>query len=66
MLRGLKWKFIIYAAITVFAILLLLPNLYHSSCLHGLPRLFQPIRFVSVSIYRGGCIFYCRWRKKRQ
>jgi preprotein translocase subunit SecD len=27
MLRGLRWKFIIYAAITVFAILLLLPTL---------------------------------------
>jgi preprotein translocase subunit SecD len=26
MLRGLKWKFILYTAITVFAILLLLPN----------------------------------------
>src|SRR4030043_2429585 len=26
MLRGLKWKFIIYAAITLFAILLLLPT----------------------------------------
>jgi preprotein translocase subunit SecD len=26
MLRSLKWKFIIYAAITVFAILLLLPT----------------------------------------
>ena len=27
MLRGLKWRFILYAAITVFAILLLLPTL---------------------------------------
>jgi len=26
MLRGLKWRFIIYAAITVFSILLLLPT----------------------------------------
>ncbi len=26
MLRGLKWRFIFYAAITVFAILLLLPT----------------------------------------
>ncbi len=27
MLRGLKWRFIIYAAVTLFAILLLLPTL---------------------------------------
>jgi preprotein translocase subunit SecD len=38
MLRGLKWKFILYAAITVFAILLILPTLTSQ-----LPSLFNTI-----------------------
>ena len=64
MLRSLKWKFILYAAITLFAILLLLPTVTSQ-----LPPWFTkviPTEKIHLGLdFQGGMHLLLRWKERR-